>query len=265
MSGKKKREPALALARPDTPPLKIAIVGAAPSSRDLAPFEDETWEIWGCSPSNRGLPRITAWFEIHALADLRSKRWEHWALPYVEWLKAQPRVYMQELNDLVPNAVAFPRDEINAKFAAAGQSQALFLTSSIAWQIALAMHLGAAEISIYGVDMAAASEYDYERPGCKYWIERARAAGISVYVPPQSDLDVAAPQYGFDDASPEAIWFKTRAMELQDRLDSLAAQCAECDNRKAGLLKEHNYISGALEQHNAIRKARVSFSGPDLR
>ena len=31
-------------------PLKVALIGTAPSSRDLAPFNDLSWKIWGCSP-----------------------------------------------------------------------------------------------------------------------------------------------------------------------------------------------------------------------
>lgn len=254
-----------------SPGTKIAIIGAAPSSRTLAPFDDKSWQIWACSPSNRegphAPPRVDAWFEIHALADLRSKRWEPWAKQYIEWLnKTTATVYMQEAaNELVAKAVAFPRDEINDKLGR------LFLTSSIAWMLAKALYQHTIDgntvshIGLFGVDMSANSEYDYERPGCKYWIERARGAGIQVYVPPQSDLDAPAPQYGFDDSSPMAIKMKEHSMEMMERLDRIAAQCAECDNKKAMLLKEHNYISGALEQNNFIRKTWVSFSGPDLR
>src|SRR5215467_5742575 len=31
---------------------KVAIIGTAPSSRMLAPFNDPTWDIWVCSPGN---------------------------------------------------------------------------------------------------------------------------------------------------------------------------------------------------------------------
>ena len=62
-----------------------------------------------------------------------------------------------------------------------------------------------------------------------------------------------------------AIKMKVHSMELQDRLDMIARRCAEIDNEKAGLLKEHNYISGALSQNDFIRKTWVSNSGPDLR
>ena len=39
-------------------PLKVALIGTAPSSRMLAPFNDPSWTIWACSPGNQNiLPR----------------------------------------------------------------------------------------------------------------------------------------------------------------------------------------------------------------
>src|SRR6476661_1662542 len=48
-------------------PLKVALIGTAPSSRDLAPFNDLSWKIWGCSPGNmNSCPRVDLWFELHS-------------------------------------------------------------------------------------------------------------------------------------------------------------------------------------------------------
>ncbi len=41
---------------------KIALLGSAISSVGLAPFYDKSWEIWGCSPANKNLPRVDRWF-----------------------------------------------------------------------------------------------------------------------------------------------------------------------------------------------------------
>lgn len=241
--------------------MKIAIVGAAPSSRDLAPYHDPSWHIWACSPSNKDGPkRIDTWFELHALADLVSPQWAPWAKGYIEWMRAQKgRVMMQEVNSVVPNAERFPKDEIVAEHGPA------FLSSSIAWMTALAIREKASEIGIWGVDMTAGSEYDYERPGCKYWIAKAREAGIKVFIPDESDLDFPAPLYGFGDASPMARKLKMHSLELQQRIDGVVAELNRCDQHKADLLREHAHLSGAVEEVNFIRKTFVSWSGPDLR
>src|SRR5512143_2413950 len=47
-------------------PLKVALIGTAPSSRMLAPYNDPSWKIWACSPGNmNAIPKADVWFEIH--------------------------------------------------------------------------------------------------------------------------------------------------------------------------------------------------------
>jgi hypothetical protein len=97
-------------------PLKIALIGTAPSSRMLAPFGDPTWKIWACSPGNQGdlLPRIDAWFEIHG--NMLWPENKHYGAPYLEWLKKQTfPVYMQS-REWVPQAIPLPIDELVAEF-----------------------------------------------------------------------------------------------------------------------------------------------------
>ena len=45
---------------PPAQPLKIALVGTAPSSRMLAPYNDPSWKIWGCSPGATAAPALAA-------------------------------------------------------------------------------------------------------------------------------------------------------------------------------------------------------------
>src|SRR5262245_29911805 len=77
-------------------PLKIAIVGTAPSSRGLAPFNDPSWQIWVCSPGNmNAVPRVDAWFEIHS--NLLWPECRSYGEPYVNWLRQQTfPIYMQD-------------------------------------------------------------------------------------------------------------------------------------------------------------------------
>ena len=44
---------------------KIAVCGSAASSVGFAPYDDPSWEIWSCSPANKGAPRVDVWFELH--------------------------------------------------------------------------------------------------------------------------------------------------------------------------------------------------------
>src|ERR1017187_4219531 len=144
-------------------PLKIALIGTAPSSRMMAPYTDPSWTIWACSPGNQGvLPKVDAWFEIHGTNLLWPEN-KHYGEPYIAWLKEQKfPVYMQD-QTLVPNAVPLPKAELIKEFGP------YFFTSSFAWMMALAMTKGAKEIALFGIDMASRDEYILQRPGAYYF------------------------------------------------------------------------------------------------
>ena len=88
--------------------MKVCIVGTAPGSRLIGPFNDQSYEIWACSAGNSqssALPRVTKWFELHAMCDMLGAENRGWSVPYFAWLKAQSfPIYMQEKNDTVPQA-----------------------------------------------------------------------------------------------------------------------------------------------------------------
>lgn len=241
---------------------KIAIVGAAPSSRDLAPYDDPTWEIWGCSPSMFDkIKRVDAWFEIHSLYDLTNPGAKAWAPRYLEWLRGRNHVvYMQDgAPDVCPAAHRFPLPEIKEAFG----REAMLLTSSISLMTAFAIYSGATEIGIWGVDMTAGGEYDYERPGCIYWIEQARKRSIPVYIPPESDLDAPVPVYGFGDASAMAIKLKVHRKELRDRIEVLNVERAQLMNRVQNIDIEKAHLAGAHDQSIWMARTFVAWSGPD--
>ncbi len=216
--------------------MKIALVGSAPSSRNLAPFNDPDWEIWTCSPSNMDLPRSEVFFEIHA--------WDTMARDpeltmFLAWLRKHPKVYLQKLNPLFPNALAYPKDEMVGKYGP------FFFTSSLSYMFALALEQKPTHIGIYGVDMTAGEEYAYQRPGCQYFIQKARDLGIQLEIPVESDICAPAPQYGFRELNPLYRKMLVRKQELQTRYHSAIAQ-------KTAAHDEAMAISGALEDIDYI-------------
>lgn len=209
--------------------MKIAICGSAPSSLPLAPFEDPTWEIWGCSPgAANGVRRASVWFELH--------RWgQDWLTDsYRQFVAKVPKVYMIEPVPDVPNSVAYPKDEMLAEFGPH------FFTSTPAWMMALAIQQKPEEIGIWGIDMAADGEYAEQKQGCLYFIQIAKSRGIRITVPPQSDLLRPVPLYGFSEASQMMIKLRVREAELQQRLDHNLAQTD-------GMVREGMFLKGALD------------------
>ena len=169
------------------PPLKVAIVGTAPTSRAQAPFNDLSWEIWGQAQPN--LPRWTRWFELHDLDMIAKTYGELWGFltqadGVLYTAKADPRV----------KGIVYPRDAMIAKFGA------YFFTSTVAWEMALAISEGASEIALYGIEMASDEEYAAQKPGCQHFVALARQAGIKVTVPAGCELLNPQPLYALGES-----------------------------------------------------------------
>lgn len=158
--------------------LKVAIIGLSTRTHHLAPWDDPTWEKWGLPWDDFGWTRMSRLFEMHdqrLLDSKHSKRCVH----YAERLKDCPILYMQEARE---NAIQYPFDEVGETV---GQA---YWNSSIAYALALAIHEGAQEISIFGVDMDGTDEYFYQRPNLEYLVGVARGKGIKVHIPDESPL-----------------------------------------------------------------------------
>jgi hypothetical protein len=214
-------------------PLKVALIGTAPSSRMLAPYGDPTWQIWGCSPGNMNtLPRVDIWFELHS--NLLWPEHEAYGKPYIEWLKAQPfPVFMQDQTQ-VARATVFPKNEMVALF---GDS---FFTSSFTWMMALAIARGATEISLYGIDMASRDEYIRQRPGFFFFKWLAEQRGIKVSAPHESDIMQAPALYAYVDSTPFGRKIMARRQEVSGRVNGMTGERDRLNN-------SIGYLQGALE------------------
>lgn len=216
-----------------TKPLKIALIGTAPSSRMLAPYNDPSWTIWACSPGNMGaLPRVDAWFEIHG-----SLLWpenKHYGEPYIKFLsELKIPVYMQD-NRYCANATALPKDELVKEFGP------YYFTSSFSWMMALAMYQGAQEIMLFGIDMASRDEYILQRPGAYHFFNEAKKRGIKISAPYESDIMQPPGLYGYSEVTPFGRKLIARTQELKDRLNGMRQQ-------RDGLTQNITYLEGALE------------------
>ena len=269
--------------------MKIALIGSAPSSTQLAPYWDQTyrdflegkeqvapplihgderWDIWGCSPGAAGqVGRATRWFEVH--------RWEpgkDWFQPgYIEFLtKFKGPVYTGKAIPEIPNHRVYPIEAIEEEFSS------YFLTSSLALMMALAIkeieqvrraRLGATrrglidtlpefvsedelqktddddEIGFWGVDMAAAEEYGYQRAGCQHFILEALRRGIGVYVPPESCLLRPMPVYGISEWDHAYIKLTQRARELAARVSTYQQEINQGQQKLA-------HVQGAMDDLN---------------
>lgn len=213
---------------------KICLLGAAPSSRKLAPFSDITWEIWACSPPNYDAARIDAWFELH---NLDRKIMHIQNAPFINILKEHPRVYIAKEDKRFPKAIVYPYQEMVKKYGK------YFFTSSLAWMMAMAIEQKPEVIGIWGVDMSAHEEYGYQRAGMHFFMQKAKDVGIKLAVPAQSDLLMPVPPYGFKEQWP--MWWKQRA-----RREELEGRLQNARNQIQSFKREEYIFSGALDDMN---------------
>lgn len=159
------------------PPKKVAIVGGH-GSRRKAPFRDKTWDIWVFSSRRWRPPRITRWFEIHAMTDLKQqlagkrpgRRSFRNYMRFMRKLKCP--VYMMKVQRRIPNSVPFPFKELVNEYGRC-------FTSTLSYLIALAIHEGYDEIGLWGIRLKG-KEYARQRPAVQYLLSLARQKGIKI-------------------------------------------------------------------------------------
>lgn len=219
-------------------PLKVAIVGKAPSSLAFAPYKDESWEIWWLGTGAHLIPRWTRCFELHELGEGRKR----WPAEYWQWLTTDHGrpLYIQQGQAEIPHARVYPQQPIVAEFGR-------YFTSSIAWMIALAIQEGAAEIGLWGVDMATDTEYAYQRANCEYLLGVAVGRGISVSVAAESPLCKCVGMYAFDGKSDDyhrhLAARKKELSEAQQEIDKVFSNAQNAKWKLQGMLDENTRMS----------------------
>jgi hypothetical protein len=167
---------------------KVAIVGFALSSTLAAPFDDDTYEIWGMNQLYRHIPRADRWFEVH-------HNWNEHVVEgtdHLGWMQSFPGpIYVSHRIPNIPNTVAFPR----AECAKIGHD---YFTSSVAFMIALAIREGFKVIELYGIDLVVGEEYAYQKPCAEFWLGLAAGKDITVGTHQNSALLKHSYCYGFE-------------------------------------------------------------------
>ena len=217
---------------------KVAIVGFADGHRALAPFADDSFEIWGLNRLWTVLPgRYTRWFELHDV-----KKWYEGDPQHREWMRTYPGPIYLRPQDMgiydIPTAVAYPVQSILDEFPK-------YFTNSISYMQALGIAMGFKEMHLYGVDMAqdgifvTGSEYRMQRPSCELFLGIAIGRGMKIFLPDGSDLLKSSFMYGLEDG--DAIMGKrlSRMAELNKRKDGIRQALANLDQMKAA--NEHGY------------------------
>ena len=175
----------------------ICISGFDPASRDLANQQPPEVEVFAIN-NHRAYMTVdpARIYQIHP-RDWKSNQ----GMPagtygrgpgYVETLAAETcPVYMQALDERVPNAQIFPAQELIDHF---GRR---YFTSTPAWMVAHALYEHdkakskkgkIAAIKMFGITLSTTHEYFGQRPCLEYWIGQAEGRGIKFEIPDMSTL-----------------------------------------------------------------------------
>jgi len=233
--------------KPD-PNKKVAIVGTSHSWL-LAPFKDETIEIWGVNNGfiNIKDKRKNRWFDVHTIEHRTDGNWyRRWKTEfrgqrvndYIEDLKNLGcPVYMQQVWPEIPNSVKFPIEKVMSYFGK-------YITNSISMQIAYAIVENFGEIQLWGVDMSAGTEWAYQRPNAEYFIGLAVGIGVKVLVPAESDLLKTLYMYAYEERDKSEWIKKSEVVEknMNIKMNRISGEILQLQN-------ELEFKKKTLEQH----------------
>lgn len=173
-------------------PRKVAIVAKGGTSA-LAPFRDESWEIWGMPWIS--YPRVTRLFEVHeegALSPEFDADWRAKAFPRYDGV---PLYAVRSRLHISPSTVEL---DVAALLSLAPVP---YFENSIAYMLAQAVLEQVDVIGLWGVHMRGIREYEAERPSVTYLIGLAQGRGIEVYISAGCPLFASvweAGRYGVD-------------------------------------------------------------------
>jgi hypothetical protein len=250
-------------------PRQIAICGFA-DSKDQAPWADDSWEKWVVNDLYAYVPppgRVHRVFEIHHLLGLDNRRNPN----HIAWMQTQAPalqipVYMQEPRPEFPSSRGLPRQELMECFgdqAMGGRVGCDYFTNSISWMFALALYETSewvtvkgrklrlceqgTKIHMYGVDMAADTEYAAQRPSVEFWVGVGKSMGCEMYIPDNSDILKAPALYGFDTSAPLRVKMQGRTKILREQKMQLAAQRNQVQAQLMEIEKTMAKIDGSVE------------------
>jgi hypothetical protein len=147
---------------------KIAIVGWS-ATRNLAPYDNEEWDIWVMNQNTMKYPRHTLHFDLHNTLVMTDYYYD-----YI--INNKEKSILTGADTRFSEATVYPKDAIIEKYGD-------FFTNSMSWMIAYAIEQNPTDIGIWGVDCMAKEEYVDQRPSIMFLLGIAKGKGINLHFP----------------------------------------------------------------------------------
>jgi len=191
----------------------VAIVGGDWTTGSWAPWGGIA--VWGINELH-GYPwykveGVSRWFQLHHKESFtREHHLNHW-----EWLQEEHPfpIYMQQVYDDVPSSVKYPLREIQKElignFYRGEEKMEKLFTSTMSYEVALALYEGYERIELFGISLVLGGEYAHQREALAFWNGKADGMGVEVWMPEECAL-LMAPLYAYEEVrkgdSGEVIW-----------------------------------------------------------
>ena len=189
---------------------KIAILGTSESSVKMSEGLDDSWEIWGCNAAYQFVSGYHKHFELHKIDYLKTLGM---IAEYTEYMKfkAGDLILNQPHADF-PQATIYPIDKVLKFF------NIKYFNNTIAYMVALAIveNPDLEELALFGVDMAADTEYAHQRPCTEFYLGYAAARGVAILIPNICPILKSTHLYGIEDIPSHAMGIKSRLKEAKE-------------------------------------------------
>ena len=213
---------------------KLIILGTA-SSRDVAPLDDKSFDVWTIGNYAVNCPEIadraTAVFELH-----RPGIWQG-AVDKLNGID-RPIVMLEEYPQVL-KSVRYPIEQITETFYDAAMGKVLYVTNSVAYMLMLGYVLGYEEFHMYGVHMEHSSEYGYQKPNCEYYLGYLIAKGKTVVMPDVAKIIRAPYLYGYDEPWQELAALRNdykkygdQIAKAQEQIEQLKADAYRLEGKR---------------------------------
>ncbi len=239
---------------------KVLIVGFAPH-HVKAPIQDPDFDVWSLNELYTVRPELKertetagVWWQMHGYEpptqrDPKQREWlANLKAPVVMWWE----------HPQIPNSVRFPMEAADEYFFR-GQPCG-YWTNSVSYMLAMAIMLGYKHISMFGVDMAQEQEMRSQRPSCEFFLGWARAVGIEVVMPPETDMLKSWVRYGQPESDAFLAKMQARADELEQRRTEVQQEIQKRQQEKSVLTQQ---LSNAnAREHQVLGAMQVLTLNP---
>lgn len=220
---------------------KLVICGLAATTRDAAPFDDPSFDVWSMHMGPFILRRVDVSFEFHD--PMVFKKPEYIDKDYYDKItKMQIPIFMRKHYDDIPTSIPYPVDEIVQEFGR-------YFTNSVSYMLALAFRNQYEEVHLYGVEMEHNTEYVDQARSVIFFIGMLMGRGVKIFIPPVCQLFKNKYLYGIETGQQDED-----IQKIEARRRDLQTQLTQVQGQVNSMTQQMFQLQGAINESEVINR-----------